>query len=73
MEILIVTGIVFAAILAGCFLWADQLSKRTFRCEKCGKDIRFSRKKLLFAIHSYDRYEIRCPHCDHKGCIEKDH
>lgn len=71
MEWTIVTGIVIISGASACILWAKQLAKRTFLCEKCKKDIRFSWKKLLFAVHSYDRYEIRCPHCDHKGCIEK--
>ncbi|MBR4555014.1 MAG: hypothetical protein IKO27_05415 [Ruminococcus sp.] len=71
MEWLIVTAVVIIASLAACILWAVQLSKRKFQCGACNKEFNVKWNKLLFAIHSYDHYNIRCPYCNNKGCTEK--
>lgn len=70
MEWLITAGIIAAAVLVLCILWAVQLSKHTFRCASCSREFRPKWKELIFAVHSYDRYEIKCPFCGKKGCIE---
>lgn len=71
MEWIIVTVIVILAAFIACILWAKQLSKHTFQCKSCSKEFTTNWKRLLFAIHSDDYYEIKCPFCNHKGCIEK--
>ncbi|MBR3419363.1 hypothetical protein [Ruminococcus flavefaciens] len=72
MEWIIVTVIVILAALIACILWAMQLSKRSFQCKSCSKEFKVKWNKLLFAIHSDEYYEIKCPFCGNKGCIEKD-
>ena len=71
MEWIIVTVIVIVAALVACILWAKQLSKHKFLCKASSKEFNAKWNKLLFAMHSDDYYEIRCPYCNHKGCIEK--
>ncbi len=71
MEWVIVTAIVAAAAAAGCILYAVQLSKHTFICRSCSKEFKADWRRLLFAAHAYDQYEIRCPYCKSKGCTEK--
>lgn len=71
MEWIIVTVIVILAAFIACILWAKQLSKHTFQCKGCSKEFKTNWKSLLFAIHSDDCYEIKCPFCNQKGCIAK--
>ncbi len=71
MEWIIVTAIVIIAAFIACILCAKQLSKHTFQCKACLKEFKVKWNKLLFAVHSDDYYEIRCPYCNNKGCIEK--
>ncbi len=72
MEWIIVTIIVVLVAAIACVLWAMQLAKHTFQCKSCSKEFMTGWKKLLFAIHSDNCYEIKCPFCNHKGCIVKD-
>ncbi len=71
MEWIIVTIIIIIAVAIACVLWAMQLSKHTYQCMACSKEFKPNWKRLLFAIHSDDYYEIKCPFCNHKGCIAK--
>ena len=71
MEWIIVTIIVIIAVAIACVLWAMQLSKHTYQCKGCPTEFTTNRKRLLFAIHSDDCYEIKCPFCNRKGCILK--
>ena len=70
MEILIVVAAVLLAAAVFCVLWAVRLSKRSFRCRKCSREFYPHWRSLVFAVHAYDQYEIRCPHCGNKGCTE---
>ena len=72
MEWIIVTIIVVLAAAIACVLWAMQLAKHTFQCKSCSKEFTLNWKRLLFAMHSDNCYEIKCPFCGNKGCIEKD-
>ena len=72
MEWIIVTVIVILAGVGACVLWAMQLSKHTFQCKSCSKEFKFTWNKLLFAINSDNYYEVKCPFCGNKGCIEKE-
>ena len=73
MELLIVLGVVIAAVCIFCVLWAIQLSKHTFQCKSCSKEFTLNWRKLIFAIHADNEYEIICPYCNNKGCIEKEY
>lgn len=71
MELVIVVAIVFTAAIIAYIMMVKQIAKHTFQCKKCSKEFKTNWKSLLFVMHADDYYEILCPHCNNKGCIEK--
>lgn len=71
MELVIVFAIVITAAVIAYIMMVKQIAKHTFQCKQCSKEFNTNWKNLLFAMHADDEYEIVCPHCNNKGCIEK--
>lgn len=71
MEEIIITAVVILAGLLASALYLRQLTKHKFQCEACSKEFNVKWSRLLYAVHFNDHYEIRCPYCNNKGCIEK--
>ncbi len=67
---IIVTAVVLAAAFICCALYVKQIAKHTFKCTECSKEFKTDWKKVVFAMHYENQYEIKCPHCGHKGCTE---
>ena len=65
-----VTAVVIAAAFILCALYVKQIAKHNFRCKECSKEFTVNWRTILFSQHYENEYEIKCPHCGHKGCTE---
>ena len=68
----------YISSLEKMYVLEETIESKVLEIDEEKKQIKLSSKefnakwnKLLFAIHSDDYYEIRCPYCNNKGCIEK--
>ncbi len=71
MTIIIILAIVLLSVVIAYILALKQISKHNFECKKCQNEFKVNWKKLLFVVHTDTCYEILCPDCNNKGCIEK--
>lgn len=71
MEIVIIVSVIFLAVVIACLIIARSKSKHLFECKACHKEFYPEWHKLVFTTHAENEFEITCPYCKTKGCLEK--
>lgn len=70
MDVIIVLIVVLVSLVIAYVLAIRQISQHTFQCKHCLKDFKVKWSRLLFVTHADNEYNIECPHCGKKGCME---
>ena len=68
---IVITLIIVIAAALTVVIYLKQISKNIFRCKKCSAEFKVNWKKLLFITHYENEYNISCPKCGNKGCLEQ--
>lgn len=57
----VIIFILIFAIIKGIIL-----SRHSFRCSVCGKEFKPKWYQVMFELHYFEYFKIRCPHCGKK-------
>jgi len=68
---IVITLIIVIAAALTVVIYLKQISRNNFRCKKCSAEFKVDWKKLLFVTHYENEYNISCPKCGNKGCLEQ--
>ena len=59
--------LILLAIILVVIIYNNISKKYRGFCPKCGKEFKASPLQLIFTIHVFYSFYVKCPHCGHRG------